>query len=136
LSQEEIAQLPLPLRLRHEYLLVSFKLAWLEVLELYQLGFKPVVLGAQEELLTPQPLAEETLETYQRLLEEASPEERPYLQPLAWAQKGFLYAPLLNYFALCTRARAEGLFLQRALPPLLAELRKRYPEPFGLLPED
>ncbi len=137
LGLEEITRLELPLRLRHEYLLVHFKLACLEILELYALGFSPV-LGTffPEEVLTPDPLDQSVLALFPTFWEKASEKNRPYLYPLAGAQEGFLFLPLLSYLALFTKAKAKGRFLPRILSALWAELKALYPEPFGLLPED
>ncbi len=130
LSAKDLESLALPLRLRHEYLLVSFELATIEVLELFALGLSPWVLEEKEVLVLPE-------EPEGIALPEIPAHLRPYLLPQAAGKEGFLYEPLISYLSLVTRVKAEENHLLRpAIKGLFSELRKRYPEPFGLLPED
>ncbi len=130
LSAEEIRALELPLRLRHEYLLVSFELAALEVMSLFREGFSPVILAEIPGLVLPEdPPPVSWPEVEGRL--------NPYFQPLAAGRRGYLYEPLISYLSLVGRVKArEDHPLRPALTRLFKELRQRYPEPFGLLPED
>ncbi|NPB09650.1 MAG: hypothetical protein GXO17_04780 [Thermodesulfobacteria bacterium] len=130
LSAKDLKSLELPLRLRHEYLLVSFELATIEVLALFELGLSPVVLAEETSLVLPEEPPEIDLPAGEGPLS-------VYLRPLATGRRGFLYEPLVSYLSLITRVRAtEDHLLRPATSELFAQLRQRYPEPFGLLPED
>jgi len=140
LSPEETLALELPIRMRHHYILSSFVLAEGDLLELFELGFRPV-LGqkAVEEWILPLEATKEVGEIADRYLAslEAFPEPlKRLLLPQAVARQGFLLAPLISYMALFTRLlSSEDHPLRPAVSELLAVMKEKFPEPFGLLPD-
>ncbi len=62
------------------------------------------------------------------------------IKPIIWERdssrvEGFLFLPLIQYMALLTRFLTGEHPLKETMRVLLQELKKRFPEPFGLLPD-
>ncbi len=140
LLPEEILALELPIRMRHYYVLSSFAIAEGDLLDLFELGFKPV-LGqkAIEEWIIPVEVSEEVVEIANRYLVSLEALPKPLkrlLLPRAVARQGFLLAPLISYMALFTRLLAsEDHPLRPAISELLTVMKEKFSEPFGLLPD-
>ncbi len=140
LSAEETLALELPVRMRHYYVLSSFLLAEGDLVELFELGFRPL-LGQKvvEDWILSLEVPKEVGEIADRYLAslEAFPEPlKRLLLPQAVARRGFLLAPLISYMTLFTRFLAlEDHPLRPAISELLVVMKEKFPEPFGLLPD-
>ncbi|WP_456370891.1 hypothetical protein [Thermodesulfatator atlanticus] len=134
LSQSELNELDLAVKLRHLYFLTEFLVAKGHLLFFYQAETKPLITGENPKTYClANPFDKNLLTWVVSVFNDL--ESLPEMYPQAVATSGFIYQPLIQYMPFLTRFLAqENHPLKEASFSLLEELKKIYPEPFGLIP--